>query len=291
MAPISRLAIAKQDIVKLFDESETRVYARKDIERILSFNRKFWRLAKSTTTNRFLDFLLDKTQMEHQEFEFPKRTTDRYTWGDVPVYELVQSLRPECYLTHYSAMHLHGLTLQAPRAIYVNFEQRACGGGGELIQSNIDKAFKRKCRVTRSVATFRERTVHLLNGQNTSQLGVQEIDTEFGHGIRLTNIERTLIDATVRPVYAGGVFEVAKAYQLASEQVSVNRLSSYLKRLNYTYPYHQAIGFYMERAGAYSNAQIALLRQSEIEFDFYLAHDLKEVDYVQRWRLYVPKGF
>ena len=65
------------------------------------------------------------------------------------------------------------------------------------------------------------------------------------HGpLRFTNLERTLIDATVRPVYAGGVFEVRKAYELAKEKVSVNRLAALLQKLDYTYPYHQAIGFY-----------------------------------------------
>ena len=64
--------------------------------------------------------------------------------------------------------------------------------------------------------------------------------------LRFTNLERTLIDAAVRPVYAGGVFEVRKAYQLAKEKVSVNRLAALLQKLNYIYPYHQAIGFYLE---------------------------------------------
>lgn len=106
----------------------------------------------------------------------------------------------------------------------------------------------------------------------------------------VTNIERTLIDIVVRPVYSGGIFEVARAYDVAFSQFSVNRLASYLKRLHYTYPYHQAIGFYMERTGKYSETQLALLRQFDIEYDFYLAHKLKETQYIDHWKLFVPKG-
>ena len=108
--------------------------------------------------------------------------------------------------------------------------------------------------------------------------------------LRYTNLERTLIDATVRPVYAGGVFEVRKAYEQAKEKVSVNRLTALLQKLNYIYPYHQAIGFYLERAG-YKTEFVSLLRRFPMDFDFYLAHDMGQNDYVREWRLYIPKGF
>jgi hypothetical protein len=67
-------------------------------------------------------------------------------------------------------------------------------------------------------------------------------------------------------------------------------LAATLQKLSYTYPYHQAIGFYLERAG-YNPAQLDLLRRFPMEFDFYLTHQTKEKEYVKEWRLYVPKGF
>lgn len=105
-----------------------------------------------------------------------------------------------------------------------------------------------------------------------------------------TDLERTLIDATVRPAYCGGVAEVLGAYRTAKDRLSVNRLSAYLKRLAYVYPYHQAVGFYLERAG-YTAAQLDLLRQMPRDFDFYLANAMKQTDYDDAWRLFYPKGF
>ena len=72
----------------------------------------------------------------------------------------------------------------------------------------------------------------------------------------MTNVERTLIDATVKPMYAGGVFEVAKAFALANDRLSVNKLMPMLRKLDFSYPYHQAIGYYLERAG-YKSSQLA----------------------------------
>jgi len=109
--------------------------------------------------------------------------------------------------------------------------------------------------------------------------------------IIFTDIERTIIDITVRPFYAGGVFEVLKAYRLAKGKVSINKLSAMLKTINYIYPYHQAIGFYLERAGGYKDSVIRIFKKIDIKYDFYLTYQMREMSYSKEWRLYYPKGF
>lgn len=61
-----------------------------------------------------------------------------------------------------------------------------------------------------------------------------------------------------------------------------------LEQLKYTYPYHQAIGFYLERAG-YPAASLEPLRAWPMEFDFHLANKMGRTSYVKAWRLHVPK--
>ncbi len=290
MPPIPRLKIAKPDIIKAFAEADLRVFSRANVEKILADNREFWRLAQATTVNKFLEFMLEYTDLQEARFGFPKRTELRYTWGDVPTYEVVQTLRAVGYFTHYTAIHLHDLGDQIPKTIYFNFEQKLRGGGGQLSQGSIDRAFKAKCRVSNRIATYREQDVTLLNGMNTGELGVVELETTEHSQLRVTSIERTLIDATVRPVYSGGVFEVARAFERARRKFSVNKLVATLRKLNYTYPYHQAIGFYLERAN-YKSSQVDLLRQFDREFDFYLTHQMRQTDYNAEWRLFIPKGF
>ena len=108
----------------------------------------------------------------------------------------------------------------------------------------------------------------------------------------MTDLERTLIDIVVRPFYAGGVGEVTKAYERAGSRASTNRLAALLRQLDYVYPYHQAVDFYLERSGVFTESAIELFRgKFEFEFDFYLTYQMKEVRYDHRWRLFVPKGF
>lgn len=291
MANRSRLSIAKPDIIKAFEANGKACFSIADIKELLNQNREFWRLTYSTTATRFIEFLLGATPLKEERIEFPYRPVIRFTWGEVDAYAIVQSISMEGYFSHYSAMHLHGLTDKLPKAIYFNQEQRLSGGGGTLTQKGIDNAFRGKCRTTSRFASFRGQSVYLLNGQNTKRLGVIEVTTGNNTNVQVTNLERTLIDIAVRPTYSGGVFEVAKAYAEAQGRFSVNKLVAMLKQINFTYPYHQCIGYYMKRSGLYKSNQLDLIKTLPIEYRFHLDYGLKAVDYDEEWRLFVPKGF
>ena len=173
----------------------------------------FWRLGNLSRV-KFIDFLIEKGQLNKAVFEFPDRNIHRYTWGEVPFYELMQSLMPEGYFSHYTAMYLHDLTKQIPKTIYLNNEQtpKPKSESG-LDQKRIDFAFRMKTRVSNRSADYNDYKIYLLNGKNTGNVGVIEIDGPDDSKVRVTNLERTLIDIAVRPEYAGGPFEVLRAYK------------------------------------------------------------------------------
>ncbi|MDP3024430.1 MAG: hypothetical protein Q8O10_02740 [candidate division Zixibacteria bacterium] len=285
------LKIAKNDIIELLDNLPSKILKYSDLENILLINRKNWRVTTTTTVNEFISFLLDQTKLKEAKFNFPYRPELRYIWGEVSNYELIMSLRPDSYFTHYTAMYLHEITEQIPNTFYLNYEQSPKRKHKEnLEQDRIDSAFKRPVRSSKNIAFYNNFKICLLNGMYTGKLGVVEILGLQREKIRVTNIERTLIDITVRPEYSGGVFEVLKAFQFAHDNVSINKLTAMFKKLDYTYPYHQAIGFYLEKAGVYNQSQVDLLCKFDFEFDFYLTHQMKETDYSKKWRLYYPKG-
>jgi len=59
-------------------------------------------------------------------------------------------------------------------------------------------------------------------------------------------------------------------------------------KLGFTYPYHQSIGFYLNRAG-YSEQDQLLAKTKGLQFDFYLCHGLKDPVLDQDWKIFFPQ--
>jgi hypothetical protein len=72
--------------------------------------------------------------------------------------------------------------------------------------------------------------------------------------------------------------------------MSVDRLLVILTKLDYMYPYHQSIGFLMQRAG-YPEKSCAKLHELGLSHDFYLAHGMQQPKYSKDWRLFYPNDF
>jgi hypothetical protein len=214
----------------------------------------------------------------------------RYVWGPISMYALGVSLRPGAYLSHGSAVFLHGLTDQIPKTIYVNKEQSAKPPpAGELTQEGIDRAFAATQRASTYVFSYEGYRFVLLNGKQTNRLEVTQLRDPQGEYVDATKLERTLIDIAVRPAYAGGVFEVLKAYRTAKDRLSVNTLVATLKQLGYVYPYHQAVGFYLQRAGV-EPEKLDRLKHLGLNYDFYLAHKMGPTSFSPEWRIHFPEG-
>lgn len=289
----TRLQIARKDIIALFDSLPNRIYWPSDISNILTEHRSFWRLAQSTTTRPFLRFLTEKTSMKKVEL-IPVHhglasKAVRYVWKEANPYEIALSLKRNAYLCYATALFLHGLTDQIPSLIFVNAEQSPKQSSGILTQEGIDRAFSGRQRESNFVFRYgNNNQAVLISGKNTGRLEVMQLDYS-GVKLPVTSLERTLIDIVVRPNYSGGVFQVLEAYRRAQPRISVATVVATLKKLGYVYPYHQAIGFYMQRAG-YPEKLYDRLKDFGLKYNFYLTYDLREKEYVADWRLFVPKG-
>jgi predicted transcriptional regulator of viral defense system len=248
-------------------------------------------LAPWVSEQRFIGLLLEEGIVQRVAVESPRYPGFvRYALPTATPFEVALSLRRGSYLSHASAVFLHGLTEQLPQRIYANSEQSLKPeSDNEITQESLTKAFARPQRQAHYVLSAPGYEVVLLSGKQTGRLEVGALPGPQGELLSVTKLERTLIDITVRPLYAGGVHQVLEAYRAARDRVSIGVLMATLKKLAYRYPYHQAIGFYMERAG-YEEALLERVAQLGMELDFYLAHGLRRSTYSERWRLFVPEG-
>jgi hypothetical protein len=281
---------ARSLIERYFNKRSSHVFLARDIKNILIVNRRKWKLPESFSTNSLISFLLEQSQLR----EIVLTTKDygsmtRYTWGDFSLYELALSIRPGSYLSHFTAAFLNNLTDQIPKIIYVNYEQSPKPTGGNLSQESIDRAFANRPRLSNLIYLHDNAQIVIVSGKYTRNLEVGKFIGPYGENLLATKLERTLIDLVVRPAYSGGLPSIIDAYRTAKDRVSINVFQATLKQLNYIYPYHQAIGFIMERAG-FQPEHCKTMFDLGTKFDFYLAHHIDEKDYDPKWRLFFPKG-
>ncbi|HPS31442.1 MAG TPA: hypothetical protein PLZ43_14400, partial [bacterium] len=74
------------------------------------------------------------------------------------------------------------------------------------------------------------------------------------------------------------------------DNYSAVRIAEYLKRLDYKYPYHQAIGFLLEKAG-HSEKELSLFEEMGTGNRFYLDYEIADRSFSQRWNLIYPSAF
>jgi len=282
----------KAHVTKLVAEklasSRKRLFSPGDLAEIFAQIRTEWSLPRSLSLDKLRELALEtKTLQEvHLTSSYPLHTS-RFHSGDFTPYELALSLRPHSYISHGTAAFLQGLTDKQPEFVYVNQEQSPKEQSGSLTQASLNRAFSGKQRQSRFIVTHNKTRIMLLSGKDTDRLGVKQITGAQGETLELTNLERTLIDITVRPGYGGGTESVLHSYGRAIEKMSIGRLTEMIEELDYAYPYHQAIGFYLQRAGL-DLKSLSSLRKIEMKYDFFLAYGMKKTKFDSQWRIYYP---
>lgn len=284
---------AKERISITLNKYEKFVFKYQELEEIFDRNKSFWGLADGMNFKNYIKTMVAEMPFKEYIFDFPQGVIKIYTWGRDNFYEILTSLKKGAYLSHYTALFLHSLTEQIPKHYYISSNRKTLTSKTKLddiLQDAIDNAFSKEQRISNNFCIWSEFKIFLLEAAFPDNVGLMKMDIQNEKNILITDLERTLIDAVVRPAYVGGVGEVLKAFELANNNISINKICSYLNKMNYIYPYHQAIGFYMEKTGVYTEKQ---LNKIEERFNtirkFYLVHGEKELSFSERWQIFYPK--
>lgn len=275
-----------------FDNSEIKSFSLAKFFDIYGEQYIHWNIPQNKNAYHVIRYLIGKGVLEENSFLNASNIAPRiiYSWKTKDELTVITGLKPLSYYSYFTALYLNQLTYQIPKTIYMNFEHYKSGiepFKTILNQQAVDNAFKKDQRKSTVSFAYLDKNIIVTNGKFTNRLGVLKQRNDM-QCYDYTDIERTLIDISVRPVYAGGVFEVLNAYKLAKGRLDLNKLSDYLERLEFIYPYHQVIGFYLEKA-EYSQAEVELFKL-EMPIKFYLTYNIRNSEFSNDWNLYYPKG-
>jgi len=279
-------------VAQYFLANPHKVYTDSDFAHLFIEKSREWNLPKSMTSFTFTQMLLHRTKIEKLQIRSPHYTSPiLYGWESKPspLAVALSLKKQQAFFSHTSAMWIHGLS-DDDKHIFLNSEQsKKAKNSGSLAQEAIDRAFQNQQRRSKMFYKFQGATITLLSGKHTGRINIETTKSPAGQDVEVTSLERTLIDITVRPAYSGGVPHVLEAYRRARSRLSVAHLIALLAKFDYTYPYHQSIGFYLKRAG-YSEADQQLAKTPGVKFNFYLCHGLRNPAFDADWKIFFPQS-
>jgi predicted transcriptional regulator of viral defense system len=165
------------------------------------------------------------------------------------------------YLSHASAMDVHGMLTQPQLVVYVT-----------------------------STRPIRGRTIlgtefRFVRCKRRHLFGVTQHWVDKTQQVAVSDLERTTIDGLKQPQYCGGFAEVAKGYWMRRTQIDVPRLVGYALRLDVGAVIRR-LGFLLETSGVDAPRDLERLRKRLTETYHLLDPTLPaEGRRVARWRL------
>ncbi len=166
-------------------------------------------------------------------------------------FEVAAALVSPAMISHWSALHYHGLTEQIPRDVFV------------LTTTDAWTPRPRQGREAWSGSGFPA-------GDTTYRFVQVKPDRFFGGGPRwigevrvpMTDLERTLLDGLSMPRYCGDFAEVLHAVQVGMDRLNIELISEYAVRLGVTTA--KRLGWVLESQGV-PRSELAVLAELPVK--------------------------
>ncbi len=167
------------------------------------------------------------------------------------------------FISHGSAMELHGMTTQPCLVVYVTTQARP----RQFDQHGLDIRF-----VSCKAEEF---------------FGVTEAWVDQQHKVPVSDIERTVIDGLREPAYVGGYAEIDKGAWMKRENINPTKLVGYALQLGVGSVIRR-VGFLMESIGIGEPEHFDALRK-ELTNTYSLLDPVlpKDGPYLSKWKLQV----
>ena len=136
-------------------------------------------------------------------------------------YEIAMALVSPAAISHWSALHHHGLTEQIPRQVFV------------LTTTDASVPRVRNTAATRKSSGYPAgNTIYqFVQVKNDRYFGVEKVWIGEAQ-VMITDLERTLLDGLSMPQYCGDFSEVLHAFEVRREHLDADRIVRYACKLD-----------------------------------------------------------
>ena len=151
-------------------------------------------------------------------------------------YEIAMSLVHPAAISHWSALHHHGLTEQIPRTVFVLTTTES---SIPRVRSSALGSSRNGYEVGDIIYRFTQVRPHRFFGTERVWLA--------GSQVCITDLERTLLDGLAMPRHCGDFAEVLHGFDVGMERVDIERISDYASQIGTSTA--KRLGWVLERHG------------------------------------------
>jgi predicted transcriptional regulator of viral defense system len=180
--------------------------------------------------------------------------------------EIVKS--PDYYISYYSAMEIHNMLTHPITTVFVTTPRQEY----------------KKQRIIGNT------TFEFIYMNEKSIWGIEKIWVTQSEQVRVSTIERTIIDCLYRPKYCGGVMEVIKGIWIQKEKVDFDKLFDYVIKFNKIVVIKR-LGYILESLNLQDENYLSTLR-AQMNNKYYALDPLlsTEKTYSNSWKLIANIG-
>ncbi|MXY87661.1 MAG: hypothetical protein F4Y92_02210 [Dehalococcoidia bacterium] len=151
-------------------------------------------------------------------------------------FEVAMALAHPAAISHWSALHLHGLTEQVPRAVFVL----------TTTESSVPRTRGEGVDQGSGWSVVGDTAYRFIQVQPKRFFGVERVWVGDAR-VTVTDRERTLLDGLSMPRHCGGFAEVLHAFDVALPDLDIDRITGYALQLDAATA--KRLGWVLERLG------------------------------------------
>ncbi len=136
-------------------------------------------------------------------------------------FEVAMALSEPAAISHWSALHHHGLTEQAPRKVFVL----------TTVESPVPRPASSRIELGSGGNRIGGVAYQFIQVLPERFFGTQEVWVGDAR-VKITDPERTLIDGLCRPQYCGDFAEVLHAFDVIGDRLDVARIAAYALKID-----------------------------------------------------------
>lgn len=136
-------------------------------------------------------------------------------------FEIAMALVPSSAISHWSALHHHGLSEQTPRRVFAL----------TTTDASIPQARGKRARQEGSGYAIGDTVYQFIRIKPERFFGTEKVWVGEAR-VAITDPERTLLDGLTMPQYCGDFAEVLHAFEVRGDRLNLDRIVEYVLRLD-----------------------------------------------------------